>query len=66
MNISSDYKNGLLQELIKMNMGEWHYINEHQKEAIKIIINWKLDIKNGFSVTFSKDMRKITKYFYKN
>lgn len=65
MKISADYKNGLLSELIKMKIGEVHYTNDFKIEAIKIIIDWGLDVKNGFSITFSKDMTKIRKDLYK-
>lgn len=65
MKISADYKNGLLSELIKMKTGEVHYTNDFKTEAIKIIIDWGLDVKNGFSITFSKDMTKIRKDLYR-
>ena len=70
MKITSDYKNEVLATLNSLPIGKENQIkigdSNYDKfiEAIKIIIHYKQDIKNGYSITFNKDYSKLRKDYF--
>jgi len=67
MAVSLDYKDDILKKLIAMKYDEPREVEKNEEyekkvEAIKIIIDWEQDWKNGFTITFNNNYTKIIKH----
>lgn len=67
MAVSLDYKDDILKKLIAMKCDEPREVEKNEEyekkvEAIKIIIDWGQDWKNGFTITFNNNYTKIIKH----
>lgn len=67
--ITTEYKNEILSKVLLMKNGEEKEIGQGAEysakvEALKIITDWRLDIKHGFSLTFNNNFTKFRRDYY--